>query len=114
LLDAVLGGDAATGPLKRLLVERAEGNPFFLEESVRALVETGVLAGERGACRVVKEVTELHVPATVQAILAARVDRLAPACSAISRSMPAGSTLPRARAVTGKRWRSPSRATCVR
>jgi class 3 adenylate cyclase/tetratricopeptide (TPR) repeat protein len=78
LLDALLGQDAATGPLKRLLVERAEGNPFFLEESVRALLETGVLAGERGAYRVVKEVTDLHVPTTAQAILAARIDRLDP------------------------------------
>jgi class 3 adenylate cyclase/tetratricopeptide (TPR) repeat protein len=78
LLDALLGPDAATASLKGLLVERTEGNPFFLEESVRALVETGVLAGERGAYRVMREVTALQVPATAQAILAARIDRLAP------------------------------------
>jgi class 3 adenylate cyclase len=51
LLDALLGGEAALGPLKRLLIERTEGNPFFIEESVRSLVETSVLAGERGAYR---------------------------------------------------------------
>jgi tetratricopeptide (TPR) repeat protein len=78
LLDALLGQDAGADSLKRLLVERAEGNPFFLEESVRVLVETGVLAGERGAYRVMEEPTELQVPATAQAILAARIDRLAP------------------------------------
>ena len=78
LLDALLGPDAALGPLKQLLVERTEANPFFLEESVRALVETGALAGERGAYRLIRPVEELKIPATVQAILAARVDRLAP------------------------------------
>jgi class 3 adenylate cyclase len=51
LLDALLGPDAALGPLKRLLVERTEANPFFLEESVRALAEMGALARERGAYR---------------------------------------------------------------
>ncbi|HVQ77537.1 MAG TPA: tetratricopeptide repeat protein [Candidatus Binatia bacterium] len=78
LLDALLGPDAALGPLKRLLVERTEANPFFLEESVRALVETGALAGERGAHRLTRPVSQLTIPATVQAILAARIDRLAP------------------------------------
>src|SRR3972149_5196299 len=51
LLDALLGNDAGLQPLKRLLIERTEGNPFFLEESVRTLVETQVLSGERGAYR---------------------------------------------------------------
>ena len=51
LLQALLGDDPSLVPLKRLLIERTEGNPFFLEESVRALVETGVLVGERGAYR---------------------------------------------------------------
>jgi class 3 adenylate cyclase/tetratricopeptide (TPR) repeat protein len=76
LLRALLGVDAALDPLKRLLTARTEGNPLFLEESVRALVETGVLAGERGACRLAKPVEAIEVPATVQAILAARIDRL--------------------------------------
>ena len=66
------------GPLKRLLVERTEANPLFLEESVRALVETGALAGERGAYRLTRPSSTSTIPATVQAILAARIDRLAP------------------------------------
>jgi class 3 adenylate cyclase/tetratricopeptide (TPR) repeat protein len=78
LLHALLGLDAALGPLKRLLVERTEANPLFLEESVRALVETAALAGERGAYRLIRPVEQLTIPATVQAILAARIDRLAP------------------------------------
>jgi len=75
-LQALLGDDPSLVPLKRLLIARRQGNPFFLEESVRALVETGVLAGERGAYRLVQPVESLQVPATVQAILAARIDRL--------------------------------------
>jgi class 3 adenylate cyclase/tetratricopeptide (TPR) repeat protein len=78
LLEALLGPDVALGPLKRLLVERTEANPLFLEESVRALAETGALAGERGAYRLIRPVAQLTIPATVQAILAARIDRLAP------------------------------------
>ena len=78
LLEALLGSDAALGPLKRLLVERTEANPLFLEESVRALVETGALAGERGAYRLTRPVESLTIPASVQAILAARIDRLEP------------------------------------
>ena len=65
-------------PLKRLLIERTEGNPYFLEESVRALVETGVLVGERGVYRPLQPLDSLQVPATVQAVLAARIDRLPP------------------------------------
>ncbi len=75
-LQALLGDDAALQPLKRLLIDRTEGNPFFLEESVRALVETGVLTGERSAYRLARPLSELLVPATVQALLAARLDRL--------------------------------------
>ena len=78
LLGGLLGDDAGLQPLKRLLIERTEGNPFFLEESVRTLVETKILAGERGAYRLVKATHALQIPATAQAILAARIDRLAP------------------------------------
>ena len=63
-------------PLKQLLITRTEGNPFFLEESVRTLVETKALEGEPGVYRVAKSVENLQVPATVQAVLAARIDRL--------------------------------------
>src|SRR5215212_5542274 len=76
LLGALLGEDASLAALKELLIQRTEGNPFFLEESVRTLVETGALAGERGAQRLSTPITSTQVPATVQAILAARMDRL--------------------------------------
>ncbi|HEY7492988.1 MAG TPA: tetratricopeptide repeat protein, partial [Candidatus Tectomicrobia bacterium] len=78
LLQALLGDDPSLEPLKRLLIERTEGNPFFLEESVRTLVETGVLVGTPGAYRLVQALPTIQVPATVQAVLAARIDRLAP------------------------------------
>ena len=66
------------GSLKQHLIERTGGNPLFLEESVRMLVEMKALEGERGAYRLVGEVQTVQVPATVQAILAARIDRLPP------------------------------------
>jgi class 3 adenylate cyclase/tetratricopeptide (TPR) repeat protein len=78
LLTALLGEDPSVEPLKRLLIERTEGNPFFLEESVRTLIETKVLGGERGAYRLARAVQSLQIPATAQSILAARIDRLAP------------------------------------
>ncbi len=74
LLSALLGADPALEPLKRLLLRR--GNPFFIEESIRTLVETGVLTGERGAYRLTRPIQAIEVPATVQVILAARIDRL--------------------------------------
>jgi len=78
LLEALLGVGDELLPLKRLLIDRTEGNPFFLEESVRTLVETGALSGDRGTSRLVKPLQALQVPATAQAILAARIDRLSP------------------------------------
>ena len=72
----LLGNDRSLHPLKQLLITRTEGNPFFLEESVRTLVETKVLEGDRGVFRVAKSVESIQVPATVQAVLAARIDRL--------------------------------------
>jgi class 3 adenylate cyclase/tetratricopeptide (TPR) repeat protein len=78
LLGVLVGDDARLESLKRLLIERTDGNPFFLEESVHALVETGALAGERGAYHLAKPIGHTQVPATVQAVLAARIDRLAP------------------------------------
>src|SRR5262249_21977554 len=75
-LQALLGDDPSLEPLKRLLIARTEGNPFFLEESVRTLVETGVLVGQPGAYRLAKPLDSLQVPATVHAVLAARLDRL--------------------------------------
>jgi class 3 adenylate cyclase/tetratricopeptide (TPR) repeat protein len=74
LLSALLGDDPALEPLKRLLVRR--GNPFFIEENIRTLVETGALTRERGAYRLTRPIQTIEVPATVQVILAARIDRL--------------------------------------
>ncbi len=79
LLQALLGRDTSLLPLKLLLIERTEGNPFFLEETVRTLVETKVLIGERGSYFLAKPIERTQVPATVQAVLAARIDRLLPA-----------------------------------
>jgi class 3 adenylate cyclase/tetratricopeptide (TPR) repeat protein len=76
LLQALLGNDAGLESLKQRLIARTEGNPFFLEESVRTLVETGVLVGEPAAYRLAQALPTIQVPATVQAVLAARIDRL--------------------------------------
>jgi class 3 adenylate cyclase/tetratricopeptide (TPR) repeat protein len=75
-LQALLGDDPGLKPLMHLLSTRTEGNPFFLEESVRTLVETGVLVGEPSAYRLAHALPTVQVPATVQAVLAARIDRL--------------------------------------
>jgi predicted ATPase/class 3 adenylate cyclase len=78
LLQALLGDEANLRPLKQLLIERTDGNPLFLEESVRTLVETKALVGERGNYRLGKPIESTQIPATVQAVLAARIDRLPP------------------------------------
>jgi class 3 adenylate cyclase/tetratricopeptide (TPR) repeat protein len=97
LLQSLVGDRAELAALKRLLIERTEGNPFFLEESVRTLVETGILAGERGAYRLIKDPGTIQIPVTVQALLAGRIDRLPPeekrllqAASAIGKDVPLG------------------------
>jgi tetratricopeptide (TPR) repeat protein len=78
LLQALLGDDPGLKALTPLLIARTAGNPFFLEESVRTLVETGGLVGARGAYRLAQALATLQVPATVQAVLTARIDRLPP------------------------------------
>jgi len=78
LLEVLLGSEPALDRLKSMLIERTLGNPFFLEESVRTLVETGALIGTPGAYRSGVSVDATQVPATVQAVLAARIDRLSP------------------------------------
>jgi predicted ATPase len=78
LLQALLGDEPSLAPLMPLLIARTGGNPFFLEESVRTLVETGMLVGAPGAYRLAQPLTSLQMPATVQAVLAARIDRLPP------------------------------------
>jgi class 3 adenylate cyclase len=77
LLAFLLGKDTALKPLNQLILEKTEGTPFFLEEVVQTLVEEGVLRGERGNYRLEMTPTELHIPLTVQGVLAARIDRLA-------------------------------------
>jgi tetratricopeptide (TPR) repeat protein len=74
----LLGDDPSLTPLTQLLITRTAGNPFFLEESVRTLVEMAVLEGTPGAYRLAQPLEGLQVPATVQAVLAARIDRLPP------------------------------------
>jgi tetratricopeptide (TPR) repeat protein len=76
LMDALLGPHPSLRPLKRLLAERTDGNPFFIEETVRTLRETNALEGTSGAHRLAQAVDALRVPATIQAVLAARIDRL--------------------------------------
>jgi tetratricopeptide (TPR) repeat protein len=74
LLDALLGKDPTLAPLKQLLVER--GNPFVLEETVQTLLETKALDGTAGSYRLIRPVDAIRIPATVQVMLAARIDRL--------------------------------------
>jgi class 3 adenylate cyclase len=76
LLGELLGSDPSITDLAATIVDRAAGNPFFAEEMVRELVQRGVLAGERGSYVCSAGVDELSVPATVQAAIAARIDRL--------------------------------------
>jgi len=79
LVSELLGPDRSVGALGQKVAERAAGNPFFAEEIVRELAEGGVLAGERGGYVSTADVGEVSVPATLQATIAARIDRLAPA-----------------------------------
>jgi class 3 adenylate cyclase len=76
LIGELLGSDLSVGELAAVITDRADGNPFFAEEMVRELVQRGVLAGERGGYLCREDVAELSVPATVQAAIAARIDRL--------------------------------------
>jgi class 3 adenylate cyclase len=76
LITALLGADASNGAVGQKIAERAAGNPFFAEEMVRDLAERGVLRGEPGAYLSAAEVGEVNVPITLQATIAARIDRL--------------------------------------
>ena len=76
LLGDLLGADPSLRRLRGLIQERTGGNPFFIEETVQSLLETGALVGSRGAHRLGQPVEEIGVPATVQSVLAARIDRL--------------------------------------
>jgi class 3 adenylate cyclase/predicted ATPase len=76
LLTALLGDNPSLEPLKALILEKTEGNPFFMEEVVQTLSEEKVLLGEPGHYRIEKMPVTLHIPTTVQGVLAARIDRL--------------------------------------
>ena len=78
LLRDLAGEDPSLDGLADLIHERTAGNPFFVEEIVRALAESGNLEGERGAYRLARPVEDTGVPASVQTVLAARIDRLRP------------------------------------
>ncbi len=79
LVSELLGRDPSVGALGQKIAERAAGNPFFAEEMVRDLAERGVLRGNRSAYESTADATEVSVPATLQATIAARIDRLDPA-----------------------------------
>jgi adenylate cyclase len=76
LIGELLGSGPSLGDVAAVIADRADGNPFFAEEMVRELVQRGVLAGERGGYVCRADVTEVAVPATVQAAITARIDRL--------------------------------------
>jgi class 3 adenylate cyclase len=78
LLTELLGPDPSVGALGKKIAERAAGNPFFVEEMVRELADRGVLRGNRGAYVSTADAGEVGVPATLQATIAARIDRLDP------------------------------------
>ncbi len=75
MLNALVGDSKDLKPLKRLIIEKTEGNPFFIEEMVQVLLDNGALVSN-GTVRITKPLNELKIPPTVQAILAARIDRL--------------------------------------
>jgi class 3 adenylate cyclase/tetratricopeptide (TPR) repeat protein len=77
LLEDWLGSDDVLAPLRARIEARARGNPLFVEEMVRSLVERGVLRGERGAYELAGPTEEITLPETVQAVIASRIDRLA-------------------------------------
>ena len=85
LIGELLGSDLSVSELASIIAERAAGNPFFAEEMVRELAQRGVLTGQRGGYVCQADIAEASVPATVQAAIAARIDRLAaPAKQTIS------------------------------
>jgi adenylate cyclase len=77
MIEALLGNDSSTAGLAEAIHARTGGNPFFTEEVVQNLIETGKLKGSKGAYRLVTPIDRLEVPSSVQALLAARIDRLA-------------------------------------
>ena len=79
LISELLGPDPSVGGVVTMITEKAAGNPFFAEEIVRDLAERGVLRGNRSAYESTADAAQVSVPATLQATIAARIDRLDPA-----------------------------------
>ena len=75
MLSTLLENDESVAPLKRLIMEKTEGNPLFMEEIVQALFEQGALLRD-GAVKLARSLNSIEIPPTVQAVLASRVDRL--------------------------------------
>ncbi len=75
MLTTLLGDGTELGPLKRMIIESTEGNPFFMEETVQVLLDEGALV-RNGTVKLTKTLGELKIPPTVQGILASRIDRL--------------------------------------
>jgi len=103
LLHELIGSDDSVGDLSDLVRERTGGNPFFIEEVVHALAVSGSLAGERGAYRLTAPLESLTIPATVQSLLAARIDRLSEEAKRVLQ----------AAAVIGKQFEEPLLKTVV-
>ena len=78
LVSELLGPNPSVGGVATMIAEKAAGNPFFAEEMVRDLAERGVLRGNRSAYESTADAAEVSVPATLQATIAARIDRLDP------------------------------------
>ena len=97
LMNAWLGKDPSLIDLRRTLMDRTHGNPFFIEEIVRSLVESGVIGGEAGAHYLADPNGEFDIPSSLEAVIAARLDRLSPqtrqllqAAAVIGKDLPLG------------------------
>ena len=104
MLRSLLGTAPELNALKRLIIERTEGNPFFMEESVQVLLDEGALV-RNGDVKLTRPLGELKIPPTVQAILAARIDRLPPAAKDLLQTLSVigkDFTFALAREITGK------------
>ena len=80
MLSALLGDGVEVTPLKRVIIEKTEGNPFFMEETVQVLLDEGALVRDGTAVKLTRSLNALKIPPTVQGILAARIDRLPLGC----------------------------------
>jgi class 3 adenylate cyclase/tetratricopeptide (TPR) repeat protein len=78
LVRALLGNNAANAELRALIVERTEGTPLFIEETIRTLAESGVLRTGTAGYELTREIREIQIPETVQSVIAARIDSLSP------------------------------------